>query len=93
MKIKPKSLTEIIKGTNIKKIDFMSLDVEGHEYNVLKSWDFSIPIELILIEALGGSKLEEEKKIHELLEKNNYVFKCDYKHNKVYILKHDEKEQ
>jgi FkbM family methyltransferase len=51
--IKPKTLTDIIKSTGITHVDFLSLDVEGHELEVLKSWDFSIPIDLILIETLG----------------------------------------
>ena len=48
MIIKPKSLTEIVKSTDIKHIDLLSLDVEGHEYEVLLSWDFSVPIDIIL---------------------------------------------
>ena len=46
--IKPKSLTEIVKETKLDHIDLLSLDVEGHEYEVLQSWDFSIPIDIIL---------------------------------------------
>ncbi len=53
MLIKPISLTEIIKNTNLTHINLLSLHVEGHEYEVLKSWDFSIPIDIILIETLG----------------------------------------
>ena len=87
--IKPITLTEIIKTTDIKHIDLLSLDVEGHEYEVLLSWDFSIPIDVILIETLGGSQCEKEEKCREILINNGYVFDNKYKHNEIFILKTD----
>lgn len=84
--LKPKSLSEIVRNTNIKHIDLLSLDVEGHEYEVLLSWDFSIPIDVILIETLGGSQLEKEELCRQLLFKNGYKFDTKYKHNEIYIL-------
>lgn len=84
--IKPKSFTEIIKSTGLTHIDLLSLDVEGHEYEVLMSWDFSIPIDVILIETLGGSQCEKEELCRQLLIKNGYRFDIKYKHNEVFIL-------
>jgi FkbM family methyltransferase len=84
--LKPKNLTEIIKSTNIQHINLLSLDVEGHEYEVLLSWDFSIPIDVILIETLGGSQSEKEELCRQLLLKNGYTFDTKYKHNEVYLL-------
>jgi len=84
--LKPITLAEIVKNTNIKHIDFLSLDVEGHEYEVLLSWDFSVPIYLILIETLGGSQREKEEKCREILYKNGYRFETKFKHNEVFIL-------
>ena len=86
MIIKPKSLTEIVKSTDIKHIDLLSLDVEGHEYEVLLSWDFSVPIDIILIETLGGSQIEKEQMCREILLKNGYRFDTKYRHNEVFIL-------
>ena len=85
MLIKPKSLTEIIKSTNITHVDFLSLDVEGHEYEVLKSWDFSIPIDVILIETLGVQP-ERDQLCREILLSNNYKFMQPFKHNEIYVL-------
>lgn len=83
--IQPKTFTEIIKKTNLTYIDFLSLDVEGHEYEVLKSWDFSIPIYLILIEVLGIEP-ERENLCKEILINNGYKFITKFKHNEIYIL-------
>lgn len=85
MTIKPKTLTEIITGTPVSHIDFLSLDVEGHEYEVLTSWDFSIPIDLILIEILGVDKIKEDL-CREILHKNNYIFMETFQHNEIYVL-------
>ncbi len=83
--IKPIKLTEIVKSTNLVHIDLLSLDVEGHEYEVLQSWDFSIPIDVILIETLGVQP-EKDELCRELLLKNNYNFVTKYKHNEIYTL-------
>lgn len=51
------------------------------------SWDFSVPIDVILIETLGGSQIEKEKMCRDILIKNGYIFDTKYKHNEVFILK------
>lgn len=85
----PKTLTEIINSTQINHIDFLSLDVEGHEHDVLKSWDFSIPIDLIMIEALNASS--KNNICRNILEKNNYKYICNLNgYNEIYVLKESE---
>lgn len=81
--INPISLTEIVKKTNVTHIDLLSLDVEGHEYEVLKSWDFSIPIDIVLIEMLGA---ERDELCRDILIKNNYKFIGKYKHNEIFAI-------
>ena len=85
--LKPTSLSAIIKQTDIKHFDFLSLDVEGHEYEVLLSWDFSIPIDVIIIETLGQSQTEKDELCRDILIKNGYVLDIKYKHNEIFILK------
>jgi FkbM family methyltransferase len=83
--IKPISLTDIVKSTNLLHIDLLSLDVEGHEYEVLKSWDFSVPIDIILIETLGVQP-EKDELCREILIKNNYKFITKYMHNEIFAI-------
>jgi len=83
--LKPDSLTNIIKKSHIERFDLLSLDVEGHEYEVLLSWDFSIPIDVILIETLGGSQSKKEELCRQLLIQNGYKFSEKYKHNEIFI--------
>jgi FkbM family methyltransferase len=84
--IKPRTLTEIVKESKFTHIDLLSLDVEGHEYEVLQSWDFSTPIDVILLETLEDHP-DKNKMCEELLLNNNYKFISDYKHNKIYTHK------
>ena len=82
--LKPKTLTEIVKQTGVTHVDFLSLDVEGHEYEVLQSWDFSIPIDLILIETLGVQP-DRDAMCRDLLIGNGYKFHSKHRHNEVYV--------
>lgn len=81
----PITLSKVIKDSNIKHFDFLSLDVEGHELEVLQSWDFSVPIDLILIENLGTDNFKS-KKCYDILINNGYVFVQKFKHNEIYVL-------
>lgn len=85
MFITPRTLTDIVKETGLTHIDFMSLDVEGHEYEVLMSWDFSVPIDIILIETLGCEP-EKEQLCREILVKNGYKFVTKWQHNEIWEL-------
>jgi FkbM family methyltransferase len=68
-KIKPITLSKVIEDSKFDKIDFFSLDVEGHEYEVLCSYDWSIPINMFLIE-----NNPNKNKIDQLLLSKNYIF-------------------
>lgn len=96
IQLKPHSLTEIITATTFKHFDFLSLDVEGHEYEVLQSWDFSVPIDIIMLEVLSENKQDNssseskddsnrQQLCSDILLKNGYVFFCSFKHNEIYV--------
>ena len=82
--ITPVKLSDIVKQTNITHIDLLSLDVEGHEYEVLMSWDFSVPIDVILIEVLGD-QTEKEELCRQILLNNNYSFLTKHEHNEIFV--------
>ena len=75
------SLNTIIRALNIEKIDFLSLDLEGGEYDALKSIDFNkTDITTLLIE------INDKKRLLNLMEeKRNY--KLIFEYYDLYYLK------
>lgn len=54
-------LDHVLHENEIKYIDFMSIDVEGGELEVLKSMDWNIPIYVICIELDGHNAVKDEE--------------------------------
>lgn len=79
-KLKTRTLDNIIKESNINEIGFFSLDVEGHELNVLNSYSFNIEIAIFLIET--G---EQDKEIQSLMCSKGYTRDEDIGPNMVYL--------
>ena len=77
IQIIPKTFTELLTSTPYTHFDLLSLDVEGHELEVLQSWDFSIPIDIILIEILGHDIMREEA-CRKILTDNGYIYLIVY---------------
>ena len=81
-KILTEKLDNILKKSKIKKIDFLTIDVEGNELNVLKGLNFNkykpkvISIELINqnVNSFYEQKIEyiQKSKIYKFLIKKNY---------------------
>jgi len=69
-----KKLSSILSETDIKYIDFWSLDVEGAELECLKSMDWNIPIGLLCIE-IKDTKYDnpDEEKIRQILKDKNFT--------------------
>lgn len=92
-KLKTKSLTSVLKGV-IKKdqeIDFISIDTEGYDFNVLKSLDLQVyKPKIILIEDLNSSceKLHKNK-IVRFLKKHNYILVSKVLHTLVFLKKQE----
>ena len=83
--LQPRTMQSILDETNMHNIDLFSLDVEGHELNVLKSIDFSKnTINVILVEMLNTNS--ELEKIRDFLKEKNYKFYDIVGRNEVYIL-------
>ena len=86
IKMETSTLENILKESpfNNKKINLLSIDIENHEYEVLKKFNFNkYKIDMIVTECLNlkSKKLETQNqslqfilksKIYKLLKKNNY---------------------
>ncbi len=73
--IQVRPLKEVFKDEHITHIDYMSIDVEGHELNVLKGIDFSaVTISVLTIENNPpGCSIIGDEKIRDIMFKNNYL--------------------
>ena len=74
--IKTRRLDKILDSYNFNEIDFMNIDVEGHELNILNSIDFlKYKIKFICIEMIDHNdqaKLINEK-LNAILTRNGYA--------------------
>ena len=87
-KIKTNTLEQILSKNKFLNIDFLNIDIEGHELEVMRSFNFKkFNINVICVELLNFNKLSASKKnrLILLLKKNkfklvdkskiNYIFK------------------
>ncbi len=68
-----KTLDTILQEANVKRIDFLTIDVEGHEWAVLQGFtiDHWRP-EIVIIERWGALP---DKNIMQYMHENNYVYR------------------
>ena len=86
-KIKTENLNTILDEHKYYHIDFMNLDIEGHELNVLKTINFQkIVIRYLCIEMIEHNKQSSENndKIKDLLILNNYELIKKFDYNYIY---------
>jgi len=92
-KIKTRKLDEILIKNKFKVIDFMNIDIEGHEIEVLKNFNFEIfNIKVICIEIVNYDHYSknikiEKSKIFKLLKKNDYTLKFKSYVNYIFVKK------
>lgn len=87
-KIAVKSLASILSQHNIASIDFMSVDVEGHDLNVLKSndWNLFRP-KIVLVEDLSFGLDMENNNIYDYMISIGYIYFCKSVTNSFYLEK------
>lgn len=86
-KIKTQKLSDILDKHSIQRIDFMSVDVEGFDLNVLKSnnWQKYRP-KVIVTECFAKDFAELDKnEIYNFLKERNYTQFCNTPTNMFYI--------
>ena len=82
--VKNIKMKDILKNSRFKYIDFMIIDVEGGELELLKSIDFSFPIFCIIIEAHSNEQ-EKNKIFGNYLKNNGFTFRERQRGNEVWI--------
>jgi FkbM family methyltransferase len=83
-KVKNIKMCDLLNKSNFKYLDFMIIDVEGSEFSLLKSIDFSFPIYCIIIEAHSGEK-EKNKIFGDYLKLNGFTFKERQRGNEIWL--------
>ena len=79
----PVRLDEIFERSGVSRFDFVVIDVEGHELEVLETCTFKIPSVLWLIEFLDDAA--KNAAVQAYMEKNNFKFVEKVAHNAVFI--------
>ena len=86
-KIQTQDINSVLEKFNLKKIDFMNLDVEGHEIEILSTIKFrKIIINFLCVEMINHNEVsvEKGKKIHSYLTENEYELVKKYDFNYIY---------
>jgi len=89
-KVKSKPLYKLIENLNIKRVDLFSIDVEGGELEVLKTFNWDIPVYIVLIE-MAKFNLEKDEKCRDFLRSKGFVYDMDLGCNEVWINKNNMK--
>lgn len=74
-RIKTKKLDHILNEQKFDEIDFMNIDIEGHELDVIKTIDFKkIKVRYICLEMINHNELsiKNSEKIKNILSVNNF---------------------
>jgi FkbM family methyltransferase len=87
-KVKSMPISKVIKELNIERVDLFSIDVEGGELEVLTTFDWTIPVYIILIE-MAHNGTEEGKikceKCRDYIRKLGFVLDSEIGCNEVWI--------
>jgi hypothetical protein len=52
-------IAQLLRNRNIRHVDFLSIDIEGHEWPLLRSWNFSeVHVSAIAVETWHGNRTE-----------------------------------
>ena len=86
--IKTQKLKDILNKFSIKKIDFINIDIEGNEYEVISSINLNkYKTKVICIEMLEYNKIQKNNKIKIIKHLKRKGFKKVNKIRENYIFK------
>ena len=93
-KIRTQKLENILLKHGYFDVDFMNIDIEGHELKVLKTIDFNkFKIKVICVEIINHNKLSKSnnEKIFKLLKKKGYKLQDKISVNHIFKKKNEKK--
>jgi FkbM family methyltransferase len=65
-------LSDMLSDTGVKKLDLFVLDVEGGEFEVIKTMDWTVEVCVWLVE-MDGTNPEKDSNVENILVENGYV--------------------
>ena len=71
--VKSKPIKDVLKDVPIKEVDLFSIDVEGGELEVLKTFDWNIPVKVVLIE-IQEHDHDKDNEIRNFLKRKNFSY-------------------
>jgi FkbM family methyltransferase len=75
IKVKTRIFQNVMDEENITHINYLSMDVEGHEKHILKGIDFhKTKIDVLTIENISGHRRYGDDNIRNLMIENDYIF-------------------
>ena len=80
-------LGDLLERANLKYVDFLSIDVEGGELEVLKGMNWDIPVHVVLIECISidcDTTLQRIEQTRQILRDNGFVFHKDVGDNEIW---------
>lgn len=83
-KVRNKRMADVLKHSAYEYIDFMFVDVEGGELDLLKSMDFTIPVFCIVVEAHSNQE-EKNQRVRDFLLAKGFFFKQRQQGNEVWV--------
>jgi hypothetical protein len=83
-KVRNKKMSDILSGSKFNYVDFMFIDVEGGELELIKSIDFSFPIFCIIVEAHSDQQ-EKNQLVRDFLLSKGFSFRERQRGNEIWI--------
>ncbi len=82
--VKSKPISKVLENLDIKRVDLFSIDVEGGELEVLKTFNWDIPVYIVLIEMAKHDLVKDENCRNFLISKG-FEFDSEIGCNEVFI--------
>lgn len=81
--VKQETLSQVLEGSGFPRLDYLTIDVEGHELEVLAGLDWSVWHPLVV--AVEGWTEQRNAEIDALLVKQGYCFRAAKQYDRIYV--------